>query len=179
MHRSALAGLLALMFLLGACSDDADTDDAAPADDAESTTDSETNDTEPDDTETDDPAVDDTGTDEAASETDEAASEDTEVPAEDAGTITIDGQPFEVGAADFLICETVNPAFADDVNVIVALPDVPEVSVTGVLPDGVDGIYGRFPDDVYVEDIDAVRDGRTLSGSFDAEGTAVEFSFTC
>jgi hypothetical protein len=113
--------------------------------------------------------------DEADTSGDEAAP-----PAEDSGTITIGSETTELGPADFLICETVNPAFDDNINIVVSLDGDPgQVRIAGDLPDDVSAEVGQLPEEVIVDGIDATRGGRTVSVSVDADGTMIEFSFTC
>lgn len=130
-------------------------------------------------------------------------------PATRTGTVTVDGSSCELDDDDFQICETVNPAFDDAINVQVRF-DVEPGDVI-ILGDPVQsrmslGVIGDLPDDVRVDAGDAdlfanpaqavevVRDGRTVSGTAtivdDRVGasvtedsplrdTSIEFSVNC
>ena len=107
-------------------------------------------------------------------------------PAEDSGTLTIAGTTYEVSGDDFRICETVNPAFADAINIIVDLPDSDQnVRLSGDLGDmesEFDGFFLREADgftEERADDLDLSRDGRVVSGTATLESGPVEFSFEC
>jgi hypothetical protein len=108
---------------------------------------------------------------------------DAPAPAGYSGTITVAGTTTEVGTADFGICETVNPAFANDFNIITALSDGTYVRLSGTL-DEMDpefhGVFlGEIPEEEHATDLDISRDGHTISGSATVSAGDVEFSFTC
>jgi hypothetical protein len=111
------------------------------------------------------------------------AQPDAPAPDENSGTVTVAGTTTEVGTADFLICETVNPAFANDFNIITALSDGTKVRVNGTLDEmdpEFDGLFlGEIPEEEHATDLDISRDGRTISGSATVTAGDVEFSFTC
>lgn len=107
-------------------------------------------------------------------------------PAADSGTVTLAGTTYELSEGDFQICETVNPAFANDFNVIVDLPGEDlGLRVNGDLEDMDPELHGVFLRDTntFIDEqaTNAVvtRDGRVLSGSGTLEAGEVEFSFSC
>lgn len=108
---------------------------------------------------------------------------DAPAPAGYSGTITVAGTTTEVGTADFAICETVNPAFADNFNIITALSDGTYVRLSGNLDEmdpEFDGLFlDEIPEEEHATDLDISRDGRTISGSAVVSAGDVEFSFTC
>ena len=114
-----------------------------------------------------------------------SASDDDFVPPPDerTGTITVAGATTELGDDDFLICETVNPAFENDLNIIVNLDDGTKFRLSGTMgefEEGIDGVVlGQMPDEEYATDVDVSREGRTVSGSAMVSAGEVEFSFTC
>lgn len=175
--RSAtVAVFLATALLLSACGDDDDaaTDGAAAVDDGGGSDDGGSGDQVEDDSSGDD-----------SSTVDEPASDDDFVPPPDerTGTITVAGATTELGDDDFLICETVNPAFENDLNIIVNLDDGTKFRLSGTMgefEEGIDGVVlGQMPDEEYATDVDVSREGRTVSGSAMVSAGEVEFSFTC
>jgi hypothetical protein len=114
---------------------------------------------------------------------DGGADGDAPAPDENSGTITVAGTTTEVGTADFAICETVNPAFADNFNIITELSDGTYVRLSGDLDEmdpEFDGLFlGEIPEEEHATDLDISRDGRTISGSAVVSAGDVEFSFTC
>lgn len=107
-------------------------------------------------------------------------------PAVDSGTITIAGTTHEVSGDDFGICETVNPAFDNEINIIVDLPDTDQdIRLSGDLTDmdsEFNGLFLRESDGFNEEratDLDISRDGRVVSGTGTLEEGPVEFSFEC
>ena len=174
--RSAtVAAALAMVLLLGACGDDDDTsaDDAAALDDGGGN----------DDGGSDDPVEDDASDDDASTVDEPASDDDVAPPDERTGTVTVAGETTELSDADFLICETVNPAFENDLNIIADLADGTRFRLSGTMgefEEGIDGVVlGEMPDEEYATDVDVSRDGRTVSGSATVSAGEVEFSFTC
>lgn len=54
-----------------------------------------------------------------------------------------------------------------------------EIRIAGDLPDDLTAEVVGLLTRVTSDGIDATRDGHTVSGSVDAHGTMIEFSFTC
>ena len=107
-------------------------------------------------------------------------------PEVDSGTITIAGTTYEVSGDDFGICETVNPAFDNEINIIVDLPGTDQdIRLSGDLTDmepEFNGFFLRESDGFTEEratDLDISRDGRVVSGTGMLEAGPVEFSFEC
>jgi hypothetical protein len=156
----------AFALVLGVASCGGDSDDGAP----------EVTESFPEDT-----AETTTTEDPEATDTDDAPTGP--APTEYSGTITVAGATTEVGNDDFAICETVNPAFADDFNIITALSDGTKVRLSGTLDDmdpEFDGLFlGEIPEEEHATDLDISRDGNTISGTATVPAGEVEFSFTC
>ncbi len=144
-------------------------------------------------------------------DSDAGAGESPDQPAPDgnSGTVTVAGTTYDLTADDFLICETVNPAFDDAINVQTRFDVTPgEIVIHGdTIQERMElGLLGELPDDVMVdagdadlfphsaEEVDVTRDGRTVSGAAtivdERSGASVtednplqditiEFSFTC
>lgn len=133
---------------------------------------------------------------------------ESEAPAEQTGTVTIDGVAYELAGDDFDLCETVNPAFADDINIQASI----DVQGEGIVIHGTAiesrlalGVLGDLSGDIFVDagdgfldhpaqQVDVSREDRTVSGtatvidervgaSVTADNplhdTVIEFSFTC
>jgi hypothetical protein len=104
-------------------------------------------------------------------------------PAEDSGTVVYAGATSELGADDFGICETVNPAFKGDFNIVATLADGTKLKLMGNVDDhsadhqGL--ILGDLPDEEKARDLKVELDGRTLSGSARTEAGPIEFRFEC
>lgn len=118
-----------------------------------------------------------------------AGQEQTEQPAAPAppeytGTITYAGETIELSGDDFDICETVNPAFEGDFNIMTRLSDGTRFRLAGNLDeyrdDESDGAFlGMIPEEERVEDLRLELDRRTLSGHGTGSSGAIEFTFTC
>jgi hypothetical protein len=130
-------------------------------------------------------------------------------PAEPSGTVRVGGLSYDLTAADLLLCETVNPAFDESINIQAKFDVDPDtivihgttissrmsLSVLGDLPDGISveaGDADMFGHPAQVVEVD--RDGRTVSGTATVidervgasvtddnplQDATVEFSFTC
>lgn len=167
--RTALGALIALALALGACGDDGDDDASSDTSMETTTTESMSDDVvEEEDDMSDDDMSDDDG--------------EATAPDERSGTITIADTTQEIADGDFLICETVNPAFEGDFNIITELDGRRfrlDGNVDEIDPE-LDGLFlGEIPDEERAEDLEVNLDGRTLSGSATVSEGAIEFSFTC
>jgi hypothetical protein len=105
-------------------------------------------------------------------------------PVEYTGTITYAGETVELSSEDFAICETVNPAFEGDFNIITQLGDGTKFRLAGNLDDyrdnEFDGAFlGEIPEEEQVADLQLELDQRTLSGHGTGASGAIEFTFTC
>ena len=113
----------------------------------------------------------------------EKADEPSPPPAEDRGTIVYAGNTTEVSGDDFDICETVNPAFKGDFNIVTKLEDGTRLKLLGNIDDhsadhqGL--ILGDMPDEEKATDLQLSLEGRTLSGSAKTEAGPIEFRFEC
>ncbi|MEM1333924.1 MAG: hypothetical protein AAGG08_10730 [Actinomycetota bacterium] len=98
-------------------------------------------------------------------------------------TAILDPDLDESGDFDFDICETVNPAFAGDFNIVGTLGDGTPFRLSGNLDRPFDDFDGLFFGPTFEEEAatDAVvmLDGRTLSGTATSSRGPVEFTFTC
>lgn len=107
-------------------------------------------------------------------------------PAEDTGTVAWAGTTYELSGDDFGICETVNPAFDEAINIVVNSLEFPEqeeqLAVSGDLPNDVEvRLTDRETlfDERFGEQVSVSRDGRTVTGSASFGGEPLEFEFTC
>lgn len=190
---------------LAACGGD---DDTPSAEEPPVATDPVTADEPADDTD------DEPGADADAGEGDEAGDVAGEgdvgpAPAEPSGTVSVDGFSYDLTGDDLPLCETVNPAFADTINIQARFDVDPEAIVIHGTTIGSRmslSVIGDLPDDVTVEAGDAdlfgnpaqvvevTRDGRTVSGTATVidervgasvtddnplQDTTVEFTFDC
>jgi hypothetical protein len=145
------------------------------------------------------------GGDGTAGSTDEStdASGSAEAPSVATGTVVLAGQTFELtgpsrseamlesdgdadassGDFDFEICETVNPAFAGEFNVVGTLGDGTPFRLSGNVdeePGDLDGLFlGDTLDEERADELEVSLDGRTLSGSATTSRGDIEFTFTC
>lgn len=187
---------------LGACGgdDDAPSAEAPPAATAEQGAADDGADTAPDESATD-PADDDAG--------DGGDGDVGPAPAEPSGTVSVDGISHDLTGDDLPLCETVNPAFAESINIQARFdvdPDTIVIHGTTIASRMSLSVIGDLPDDVTVEAGDAdlfgnpaqvvevTRDGRTVSGTATVidervgasvtddnplKDTTVEFTFDC
>ena len=130
-------------------------------------------------------------------------------PAEPSGTVSVDGFSYDLTGDDLPLCETVNPAFAETINIQARFdvdPDAIVVHGTTIGERMSLSVIGDLPDDVTVEAGDAdlfgnpaqvvevTRDGRTVSGTATVidervgasvtddnplKDTTIEFTFDC
>lgn len=159
----------------------------------------------------------DTGADEPAADTEDEPVADGDAgegdvgsaPAEPSGTVSVDGFSYDLTGDDLQLCETVNPAFADTINIQARFDVDPGAIVIHGTTIGSRmslSVIGDLPDDVMVEAGDAdlfgnpaqvvevTRDARTVSGTATVidervgasvtddnplKDTTVEFTFDC
>ena len=192
----ASVGAVLALTALAACGggDDDSTDDSANDDQTEVAIGSET---EPPPTAP--PNADDDGAGRTATTAVEGGVEIDEVPddpaasGEPTGTISVDGQTWEVvGFAraledgevvelggDFLICEADNPAFPGDANIIAVLDDDLQFSFLKN-GDTTTAEYGGLFGADETTSVEFARDGTTISGTAEfADAGAAEFDIDC
>lgn len=102
-------------------------------------------------------------------------------PAEDSGTVTWRGETHEI--TEFLLCETVNPAFEGDFNIQIILPDGTDFGLMGNIDDfsaDHQGLrLGEIPNEEKATDLALELDVRNLSGTGQTSEGPIEFSFDC